>query len=301
MRVSLPPALYALSAGAFAIGATEFLPAAMLPAIAGNLAVSLSRAGLLISGYAFGVTLMTPILTSVLARFPRRGLLLGLMTLVVVANVLAALSRDYNFLLLVRFVTSFAHGTYLAAAAGLAPKDRSAQAISVVFAGLTIAMATVVPLSAWISATLGWRIAFAGVAILAMGAVAAIAVYVPDFPAGPQRASGQDIGRALRKPRLQFAFGMTIVGFAGTFVAFTYLTPYLKQVVGMSAGASALLLASLGAAVSVGNLLGGRSVEGRIYPGLAVLFGLLALSLFFLGRRRARRFSPAWRSWPSAW
>ncbi len=287
MRVSLPPALYALASGAFAIGATEFMPAAMLPEIAGNLDVSLSRAGLLISGYAFGVTIMTPVLTSVLARFPRRGLLIGLMALVAVANALAALAPGYGFLLVVRFLTSFSHGTYLAtattAAAGLAPKGRSAQAISVVFAGLTIAMATVVPLAAWISATLGWRVAFTGVAVLSVGAVGAIALSVPDFPMGAQRASGRDIGRALREPRLQFAFGMTIVGFAGTFVAFTYLTPYLKQVVGMSAGGSALLLASLGIAVSVGNLLGGRFVEGRIYPGLATLFGLLALSLFSIG------------------
>ena len=51
----MPVALYALTAGAFGIGVTEFIIMGLLLEVGGDLGVSISAAGLLISGYALGV------------------------------------------------------------------------------------------------------------------------------------------------------------------------------------------------------------------------------------------------------
>lgn len=53
----MPLAIYALMIGAFGIGTTEFVIMGLLPQMAKDLDVSLSSAGLLVSGYALGVAI----------------------------------------------------------------------------------------------------------------------------------------------------------------------------------------------------------------------------------------------------
>ncbi|RUW56808.1 MFS transporter, partial [Mesorhizobium sp. M2A.F.Ca.ET.067.02.1.1] len=56
----MPLALYALTAGAFGIGVTEFVIMGLLLDVSADLGVSISAAGLLISGYALGVVIGAP-------------------------------------------------------------------------------------------------------------------------------------------------------------------------------------------------------------------------------------------------
>ena len=58
----MPLALYALTAGAFGIGVTEFVIMGLLLDVSADLGVSISAAGLLISGYALGVVVGAPLL-----------------------------------------------------------------------------------------------------------------------------------------------------------------------------------------------------------------------------------------------
>ena len=60
----MPLALYALTAGAFGIGVTEFVIMGLLLEVSADLGVSISAAGLLISGYALGVVVGAPLLTA---------------------------------------------------------------------------------------------------------------------------------------------------------------------------------------------------------------------------------------------
>ncbi|MFQ6711696.1 MFS transporter, partial [Bordetella pertussis] len=51
----MPIALWALAAGAFGIGTTEFVIMGLLPEVGADLGVSIPQAGLLVTGYALGV------------------------------------------------------------------------------------------------------------------------------------------------------------------------------------------------------------------------------------------------------
>ena len=141
--MSLNPPLLALAIGAFGIGVTEFAPMGMLPVIAGDLGVSIPRAGLLVSAYAMGVLLGAPLMTLAFARMPRRRLLIGLMGIFTLGNILSALAGGYGMLLLARIVTSLNHGAFFGVgavvAAGLVPPERRAAAVAAMFSGLTIA------------------------------------------------------------------------------------------------------------------------------------------------------------------
>ncbi|UUO06092.1 MFS transporter [Blastopirellula sp. J2-11] len=279
-------ALLALCMGAFAIGTTEFLPVALLPTIGEDLEVSLPAAGLLVSGYALGVTLLTPILSAMFSGLPRKGMLISLMGLFFVTNLLCALAPNYGFLLGVRFFTAISHGVFLAAATtvatSLVPKGKEAHAIGVIFAGLSVAMATIVPLGSLLGQTLGWRVAFAGTAFLGLFAMLAQARYLPKLPAPTKRLTLAGQAMVLKQPRVLLALSMTALGYAGTFATFTYLTAILEEISGFQAVAVTLILGVLGVCITIGNLIGGKAADRSIYPALAGLFALVVVGMLGL-------------------
>lgn len=85
----MPLPLFALAVAAFGIGTTEFVIMGLLPNVARDLGVSIPAAGMLVSGYALGVTIGAPILAVVTAKMPRKAALLALIGVFIVGNLFA--------------------------------------------------------------------------------------------------------------------------------------------------------------------------------------------------------------------
>ncbi len=145
----MPLALYALTAGAFGIGVTEFVIMGLLLQVSADLGVSISAAGLLISGYALGVVVGAPLLTTLTGRWSRKTVLLALMVVFTLGNLACAVAPDYATLMAARVLTAFAHGTFFGVgsvvATNLVPADKKASAIAIMFTGLTVANILGVP------------------------------------------------------------------------------------------------------------------------------------------------------------
>ncbi|WP_386341516.1 MFS transporter [Xanthomonas citri pv. citri] len=274
-----PPALLALTIGAFGIGTTEFVIMGLLQQVAADLGVSLSAAGLLISGYALGVFVGAPVLTLASARLPRKVVLVGLMLIFTVGNVACALAPDYTSLMVARVLTSLAHGTFFGVGAvvatSLVPAERRASAISLMFAGLTVATLLGVPAGAWLGLQLGWRATFWAVAAIGVLATAAVAVWVPAAAGAATPVSWRQEVAVLQRGQVLLALAITVVGYAGVFAVFTYIQPLLLQVTGFAQSAVSPVLLVFGVGMIVGNLLGGRLADRR--PTAALLGSLAAL------------------------
>src|SRR5882757_512681 len=105
-KIAMPLALYALTAGAFGIGVTEFVIMGLLLDVSKDLGVSISAAGQLISGYALGVVIGAPLLTIATANWPRKTVLLALMAIFTLGNLACALAPDYWTLMGARIITA---------------------------------------------------------------------------------------------------------------------------------------------------------------------------------------------------
>ncbi|ALA17867.1 MULTISPECIES: MFS transporter [unclassified Chelatococcus] len=279
----MPAALYALTIAAYAIGTAEFVSVGLLPIIARDFSISLPLAGLVVSVYALGVTFGAPILTALTGRIARKPLLLGLMVLFIAGNLLAALSPSYGLLLAGRVLSAFAHGVFFSVgstiAAGLVPENRRASAIALMFMGLTVAIVTGVPLGTHIGQILDWRATFWAVALLGAVAFAGIWALLPRDLAKAPPASLMDQVRVLGSGRLLLVFAMTALGYGGTFVTFTYLSPILETITGFSPQGVSLVLVLYGAAIAAGNLAGGRIADRSPARALTGLFLAQALVL----------------------
>ncbi|MCO6418506.1 MFS transporter [Siccirubricoccus sp. KC 17139] len=279
----MPPALFALTAGAFGIGVTEFVVMGLLIEIGADLRISIAAAGTLISGYALGVVAGAPLITAATSRFSRRDVLLGLMLVFTLGNLACAVAPSYGWLMAARVLTAFAHGTFFGVgsvvAAGLVAPDKRASAIAIMFTGLTLANILGVPFGTWLGQTHGWRATFWAVTAIGLAVMPAIALLVPrDRPEAGAGEWRRDLEVMRRLPVL-LGFLTTVLGFAGVFAVFTYVAPLLTRVSGLSDAAVSPVLLVFGGGLVLGNLLGGKLADRGLMPALLGTLAALAAVL----------------------
>lgn len=282
----LPAALWALTISAFGIGTTEFVIVGLLPTVANDLKTSIASAGLLVSLYALGVAVGAPILTALTSRIDRKKLLLGVMVLFIIGNGLASIAPSFITLILARILTGFAHGVFFSIgatiAASLVPEDKRASAIAIMFAGLTVAIVTGVPLGTYIGQHFGWRATFIGVAALGIIGLIASSLLIPDSLQKSKPLQLKDQLKVLKNPAILLVLAITALGYGGTFVSFTYMAPLLENISGFSADATSLLLLIYGIAIALGNVIGGKVANKKPIKALMIMFVLQALVLLVL-------------------
>jgi MFS transporter, DHA1 family, inner membrane transport protein len=279
---AMPLALYALTAGAFGIGVTEFVIMGLLIEVGGDLGVSISAAGLLISGYALGVVVGAPIMTIATSRWPRKTVLLVLMGIFTIGNLACAVAPDYWSLMAARVLTAFAHGTFFGVgsvvATTLVPANKKASAIAVMFTGLTVANILGVPFGTWLGQHLGWRATFYAVTLVGVLALAIIAVFVPKDRDAPESSNLKQDLAVLARPQVLMGLLTTVLSWVGVFAVFTYIAPILTRLAGFSDAAVSPILLVFGGGLVVGNLVGGRLADRWLIPTvLGSLFALTAV------------------------
>ncbi|PZR90783.1 MAG: MFS transporter [Stutzerimonas stutzeri] len=280
----MPIAVYALTAGAFGIGTTEFVIMGLLLQVAGDLQVSVATAGLLISGYALGVFVGAPVLTLATRKLPRKQVLILLMAIFTLGNIACALAPSYGLLMAARIVTSLAHGTFFGVgsvvATSLVPEDKKASAIAVMFTGLTIATLLGVPAGAWLGLHFGWRATFWTIAGIGVVAMLVLARFVPADKGKVEVAPLRQELATLADPQVLLGLAMTVLGFGGVFAVFTYIQPILVEITGFSQEAVSPILLLFGLGLIVGNMLGGKLADRNLPVALLATTASLAIVLF---------------------
>jgi len=278
-------ALFALAAAAFGIGTTEFVIMGLLPDVARDLGVSIPRAGLLVTGYALGVTFGGPVLALMTAKADRRKALLFLVGIFILGNLLCAIAPTYGLLMAARVVTAVCHGTFFGlgavVAATIVPPQMRARAIAMMFSGLTLANVLGVPFGTALGQALGWRATFWAVVAIGVVAATALALWLPrNIP--NQSTSLIAEARTLRRAGVWLAMSISTVSSIALFSVFTYIAPILTDVTGISAHGVTIMLLLFGAGLTLGNAVGGRLGDWKLMPTLiggTVL--LIAIQLVF--------------------
>ncbi|MBE71632.1 MAG: MFS transporter [Thalassospira sp.] len=277
--------ILALALASFGIGTTEFVIMGLLPDVALDLGVSIPDAGLLVTGYALGVTFGAPFLAIATARMDRRRALLLLISIFILGNLLCAIAPDYWLLMAARVVTAFCHGAFFGlgavVASNLVAPHKRVQAIALMFSGLTLANVLGVPFGTALGQELGWRSTFW--AVVAIGVVAASALYVA-LPRQIAASTGSLWleAKSLGKKQVLLAMLISVLASASLFSVFTYITPMLQEITGITPRQVTYVLLLFGVGLTVGNYIGGRLGDWRLMPAIIMAFALLIaiLALF---------------------
>ncbi|MEU7741670.1 Cmx/CmrA family chloramphenicol efflux MFS transporter [Nonomuraea sp. NPDC049158] len=280
----MPLAVYILGLSIFAQGTSELLLAGLLPEMAADLGVSVPQAGLLISGFALGMLVGSPVLAVVTLRWPRRTALLTFLAIFALTHVVGALTPSYGVLFGTRVVGAFVYAGFWAVAAvtavGLVPEGARGKAMSIVAGGLTVATIVGLPAGTVIGQQFGWRAAFWAVTVLS--GLAAIGV-VATIPGGrPEPGSVPQLGQELRNmfnSRLWLSYGTTALATGAVLVTFSYLGAMLIDTTGLTAGWVPVVLGLYGVGSLIGIGLGGRHADARPFTTLYVgIAGVVVIS-----------------------
>ncbi|WIX76704.1 MFS transporter [Amycolatopsis carbonis] len=208
------------------------------------------------------------------------------MIVFLLGNVAAAFAPNFEILLAARVATVVAHGVFFgtgtgtgaAVASTLVPRSKSSQAVAVMMGGLTIAMVLGVPLGSWLGESLGWRAPFLVVAAPALVALMALRALLPTEIAHTPPESLLAQARLLTNPRLLTMYLLTAIGWGATFVVFTYISPLLTEVTGISTSAVKVALVVFGIATAAGNITGGKLAD-RLGTKPTLTFVLIGTSV----------------------
>ncbi|WP_397517561.1 MFS transporter [Rhodococcus sp. T9N] len=282
VRSARGPAMLALALGGFGIGTTEFVAMGLLPEMASGLGVSEPVAGHVISAYALGVVVGAPLIAALTARVPRRTLLIALMVAFTVGNAASVFAPSYTTLMMARFVAGLPHGAYFGVAAlvaaHLAEPGKRAKAVAMVMMGLSVANVIGVPVAAWIGQALGWRSAFALVAVIGVATVASLFVWIPRLDGMPVTNPITELG-ALGRVQVWMTLIVGMVGFGGMFAVYTYISTALTDVSGLGASFIPLALMLYGLGMVAGNFVGGYLADRALMKGLFLSMGSLVVIL----------------------
>ncbi|WP_052397092.1 MFS transporter [Streptomyces sp. NRRL F-5123] len=275
-------AVAALSVALFVCTTVESLPVGLLPQIAHGLGVSLSSAGLLVTGYSLVVTTAAVPLTAATRRVPRRRLLAVTLGVYTTGTLLCAAAPGYAFLFSARVVIALTHAVIwsvvAATAAGMFPERVRAKVVAALFTGSSLAQVAGVPAGTWLGQQTGWRIPFLVAGVLGLAAGSTVVALLPSAPVEVNPAA-----TAPEPSRLRFGLLVSVIAvvIAGFFAFYTYVTVFLTRVSGMSPHSVSAVLAVGGVAGLLGTTASGvlsdRSARATMTGSVALVTAALAL------------------------
>ena len=248
----------------FMLGMSEFVVVGILPDIASGLKISEVTVGNLVALFAFVYAPCTPIGSALSARFPRFATYLILMGVFLVGNVLCALAPNYPVLLIARLLIASVSGTLVAISMTFAPdvttdKYRT-KFIAWVFSGFSIASVVGVPIGTWVANTFGWRVTFYLVSVLTTVLMISMALVLPRN-SHPAKIGFLRQFRLFFDRRIQLGVLDVVCGAAASYVFYTYLSPIMRDEIGVPEQYLSIGLVIYGCACLWSNLYGGKLAD----------------------------------------
>ena len=274
-----------LALAAFIFNTTEFVPVGLLPNIAESFSMDVAHAGLLLTIYAWAVSLLSLPLTVLTAKMERRKLLIFLFCLFIASHILAGFAWSFYSLMVARIGIACAHAVFWAIttplAVRLAPNGKKAKAMGFIVVGTSMATVLGIPIGTMIGQLVGWRVTFLCIGVIAFCVMASLIYLLPAVPS-MNTISLKAIPEVLKRPVLLNIYLLTAIIITGHFTAYTYITPFMLNVGGFSEQIVVSLLLAVGFSGMIGSLIFAKYAEPHptailVMPVILLIICLLSL------------------------
>ncbi|SCC09545.1 sugar transporter [Gilliamella intestini] len=274
-----------LAFAAFIFNTTEFVPVGLLSNIAESFSIDVAHAGLLLTIYAWAVSLLSLPLTVLTSKIERRKLLIFLFCLFIGSHILAGVAWSFYSLMIARIGIACAHAVFWAIttplAVRLAPNGKKAKAMGFIVVGVSMATILGIPIGTIIGQLVGWRVTFLCIAGIAFCVMILLLRLLPTVPS-MDIISIKDIPMVLKRPILLNIYLLIAIIITGHFTAYTYITPFMKTIGGFNQNTIALLLLVVGFSGMIGSVIFAKYAEKNptaifIIPMLLLITCLLSL------------------------
>ncbi|QHW29600.1 MFS transporter [Paenibacillus rhizovicinus] len=256
--------IYMLALVSFLVGTSEFIIAGILDKVSDDIGVSVAAAGQLITVFSLAYGFGTPFLMAAAAKVDRKKLMLYSLSVFIVGNIAAYWFSGFGALIVSRIIVALSSGVFvvtaLTVAAKLAPAEKQGSAIATLVMGFSTALIVGVPLGRLVASAYDWKVVFGGIGLLGLLAMLLIAFGIPKTD-GEQPVPLRDQLKLLKNPKIVVALGITFFWLGGYSITYTYISPFLLDITGMSEKFVSIALLAFGIASLIGSKLGGYGTD----------------------------------------
>lgn len=271
--------IYILALGVFLTATSELVIAGILRVLATDLDISIAFAGQLITAYSLSFAIGTPILVSLTSRMGRRKVLLGTLAVFIMGCLLSFWSSNISTLMVSRIILGVSSGVYIVAAFGAAakivPPEKIGSAISTIVLGFSSAMILGVPIGITITNWLNWQAIFLILGLISLLIAFVIFRMLPEID-GDEPLSFQQQFKVLGSAVVVSGLFLTFFRESGNSVLFTYLTPFMQDILQLKASHISIAMLVFGIFGAVGTRFSGYGID-RWGAARIIAFSTIAL------------------------
>ncbi|MCQ6557235.1 MFS transporter [Paenibacillus mendelii] len=256
--------IYVLALGVFLTATSELVVAGILRVIANDLNISIAFAGQLITAYSLAFAIGTPLFVSLTSRIGRRKVLIGALAAFILGCLASFWSRDISTLIMARILLGVSSGVYIVVALGAAsrivPPDQLGRAISTIVLGFSSAMIMGVPIGIAITNWWNWQAIFILLGLFSLLITFVIYRLLPEID-GDEPISFRQQFKVLGSVVIVSGLFLTFFRESGNSVLFTYLTPFMQDILHIRASSISIVMLVLGLFGAIGTRLGGYGID----------------------------------------
>jgi DHA1 family putative efflux transporter-like MFS transporter len=281
--------IYMLTLISFFVGTSQFGIVGMLDKIAESAGVSVSTAGQLVTVFALGNAIGTPIVMVATAKMSQRKQLLLALSIILLGIISTLALQGFGFLMASRALLGLGSGIFIVTAYSIAAKlaspGKQGGAMANVALGYSSSLVFGVPIGRVIAASYDWRTIFWIIGIFSLLSVFAVARAIPDMEGEGAVPLSKRLA-LLKNPQLAVTLSVSFFIFVGFSVVDTYITPYLTEIMPTAKHEISAVLFAMGIASVVGSKIGGHFSDRfgtfRTLVG-SMIIQLIALVLLSVG------------------
>lgn len=278
-------AIFSLFLGVTSLIAAEFIPVSLLTPMAQELNITEGVAGQSVTVVGIFAVIASLTLAPLTKKTDRRVILLILSALLVLSNLLVALAPSYEVLLIGRGILGICVGGFWSMASAvtlqIAQSKDIPKALSIVYAGVSVATIISLPLASYLGHLLGWRNVFLFSALLSGIALIWQFFSLPSLP--PQVGNGfKNMFGLLSQNWVLAGIGAIIFSYGGYHIFFTYLRPFLEHSLALSSTELSSVLLIFGLANCAGTFIAGLVLGEQFRAtmlAIPLIFFVLAILL----------------------